>query len=270
LIFLSIAGQLIFRSLRFKALFENLVDDARISFVNSFLLTSASFFVALATPNKAGDMLRGLFYNSRRWEITAISIIEYLMDCLIVLIIPVVGLVFVYRSYRTEIIIGYAVFILGGAIVAVVLKYLPMDHVLSRVPVLHRYGEGGSLLKTHVGRGLGSTYVWSTGLLFTSLTHGLYFAIFFLVLHKLGAEVSMLETVVTTGAGFMIGALTFVPMGMGTRDASVFGLLLSVGTESEIAMSSVIIMRSLSLSLVFFSGLCYFVSIRRLKGSEGA
>ena len=93
--------------------------------------------------------------------------------------------------------------------------------------------------------------------------------IFYMVLHELGANTTILQTIFSAGVGFFIGSLTFIPMGIGSRDASAYGVLVSLGTNPEIAMSSVIIMRSLSLSLLLVSGLCYFVTVYRGAGLKG-
>lgn len=89
----AITVQLALRSVRFRLLFNNVIEE-KISLPESFLLTSASYFVALATPNKIGDMVRGLFAKGRAWEITAVAAVEYLFDMLVVLTVPAFGLFF--------------------------------------------------------------------------------------------------------------------------------------------------------------------------------
>lgn len=265
LIVLLITIQLPLRSLRFKILLDTLVKDSGISLLDSFMLTSASFFIALASPNKSGDMLRGLLHTDQRWEITAISMLEYLFDCLVVLLVPLLGIFMVYGSYSTQIAIGYLGISIGLALVFVIFRYFPVENILSNFHYYRNNKSGIRLLKTYLGKGLRSKYTWFIGVLFTCLFYGLYFLIFYAVLHRLGAQITVLEIIVSAGVGVFVGSLTFIPMGMGTRDASIFGLLLSMGTNSEIAMSSVIIMRSLSIPIICVSGLCYFISISRFK-----
>ena len=103
------------------------------------------------------------------------------------------------------------------------------------------------------------------GIFLSCLLFGFYFIIFYIVLSKLGAHTTFLETSISAGLGVFIGALSFIPMGMGTRDASTCGALVYFGTDYSIALTSIIIMRSLFLSLILVSGFCYFVTIFKFK-----
>ena len=98
--------QLLFRSIRFKLLYKfGFNQDVPIG--NAFILTSASFFISLPTPNKVGDLARGLLSDRNRWEITSISVFEYLLELFVFLILPAFGLIVVYRTHFLEIIIAY-------------------------------------------------------------------------------------------------------------------------------------------------------------------
>jgi uncharacterized protein (TIRG00374 family) len=256
--------QLLLRSVRFKLLFGSVFKD-RLSLPESFLITSASFFVALATPNKVGDMARGFFAKGRALETTAISIIEYLLDALIALTIPAIGLFFLHRYYLKEIAVLYALLILGLVVSFVLLRYCRLVDMLNRFDWYRKNMEKIGLMKLYFMEGLKNRSVISMGLLCTCLFYGLIFSVCYAVLHRLGAQTTFPETVIAMGLGIFLGSLTFIPMGLGTRDASIYGVLTTLGTDPDLALSSVIVIRSLSLPLVLVSGLCYFLSIRRIN-----
>jgi uncharacterized protein (TIRG00374 family) len=269
MISLLIISQLLFRSLRFMFLYNNSAFDSRIHFLASCLLSSASFFVALATPNKTGDMLRGLLHKKRMLEITAVTTVEYLLDIGVFFLIPVLGLLLVCSSYSLEIIAGYTVLAVLLLSLFCLFKFLRQKKIFTHWKWYINNKDKIQLGLHYYKESLKNKFSLSLGFLFTCFFHGTYHVIFYMVLHKLGAKTTILETIFSAGVGFLIGSLTFIPMGMGSRDASAYGVLVSLGTNPEIAMSSVIIMRSLSLSLALASGLCYFITVYTGAGLKG-
>lgn len=261
LISFLIIFQLVCRGVRFNLLFNRIQPD-HLSLKDSVLLTGASFLVAMATPNKLGDASRGLFFREKGAEVTAVTIIEYLFDTFAVLGIALLGTVVVYRQYVAIPLV--AIVLLTVALVG--LYYFVEYDVLNRIP--DRFGR----LRVLVGRlqsfklyfkaGLKSRFALSAGLLFTVLFHGIYYVLFYAVLSQLTTGVAFTDVLFSAGVGMFIGALTFIPMGLGTRDASTYGLLASVGIDPDAAMASVIVMRSLTLWLVLGSAICYFTAIR--------
>jgi uncharacterized protein (TIRG00374 family) len=264
LICIAITAQLVFRSIRFRLLFNN-VFEYKIPQLKAFLLTSASFFVALATPVKLGDMTRGVFLKGKGLEITAISIIEYLLDVIIVLAVPIFGMIFLYRYYLSEIVTAYLFLSLGLAALFILLRYARVKDFLKRTRLYSKGKDKIDLLKQYFKKGLKNKVILSIGFFCTCLSYNVIFTIYYVVLQKLGAGTTFLEVIIAAGTGFLLGSLTFIPMGLGTRDASTYGILTVLGTDADLALSAVVIMRSLSLTLILVSGSCYFLSIRRIN-----
>jgi len=267
LISFMITLQLLCRTLRFNLLFNHVFEDG-ISLKDSFLLTGASFFVAMATPNKLGDAARGLFFRRKGIEITAVALIEYLFDTLIIAGIAVLALTIVCRQYLNKLVIIPGVLVLGTAVLFYLFRYGKAEKFVNRFSWFRRIHGRVKLLKSHFTAGIRSKFVLSTGFIFSVFFIAIYFLIFYMVLCQLGADVSIANVLLCAGAGMFIGSLTFIPMGMGTRDVSTYGLLCSVGVEPAIAISSVIIMRSLSISLLLVSGLCYFLAVNLLMNKD--
>lgn len=257
---LLIILQLVCRSTRFKLLFNHVYED-KISFKKSFFLTGASFFVAMATPNKLGDASRGFFFREKGVEVTAITLIEYLFDTLVITAIAFLGVVIIYREYLSKLVLLAVIAIAGLAILFYLVKCDKIKELINRFNWYQKIKAKIELLKLYVKTGVKSKFVLSTAFVFSCSFMAIYCLIFYMVLCRLGSDVSMITILFSTGAGMFIGCLTFIPMGMGTRDLSTYGLLCSVGVDPEIAISSVIIMRSLTISLILVCGFCYFVAV---------
>jgi uncharacterized membrane protein YbhN (UPF0104 family) len=146
------------------------------------------------------------------------------------------------------------------------LYYLLKSDVTSRIPDrfarVRRLAGKLQTFKQYFKAGLQSRFILTAGLLFTVLFHGIYYVLFHAVLSQLTGGVAFTDVLFSAGVGMLVGALTFIPMGIGTRDASTYGLLCSLGIDADAAMASVIVMRSLTLWLVLGSSICYFAVIR--------
>lgn len=264
---LLIILQLLLRSFRFNLLFNRVFED-KISLKDSFLLTGASFFVALATPSKLGDTTRGLFFRKKGIEITAIALVEYSFDTLVIVGIALWGLAFIYRQHLSKILLAPVILIAGLVVLFYLLKYSKVEMLVSRFSWYETICGKMKLLVSHIKTGIKSRFVLSIGFIFSCLFNAIYFLIFYLVLCQLGANVSITDVLFSAGVGMLIGTITFIPMGMGTRDASTYGLLCSMGIEPEIAISSVVIMRSLTIPLLLVCSLCYLLAINRFADRE--
>jgi uncharacterized protein (TIRG00374 family) len=243
------------------------MQDDRISYKNSLSLTGASFLVAMATPNKLGDVTRGVFYREKGVEVTATTVIEYLFDTFAIVGIALVGTAAVYRRYLPIPAAAMVILIVGLISFYYILKYDVLSRVPERFNKLRNLTEKLRTVSVYIKAGLMSKFVLVAGLLFTCLFHAVYFLLYYAVLRQLGTGVVLTDVLFSAGVGMFVGALTFIPMGIGTRDASTYGLLCSVGVDPDAAMASVVIMRSLTLWLVLASAICYFTAIRKLPKS---
>lgn len=256
--------QLVIRSFRFKFLFNHMFKD-KISLRESFILTGASFFIAMITPNKLGDTARGLFSKRKGIEITTITLIEYIFDTLILIVITLFGTICVYREHLATFLLTLMVMIIAMIILLSLPKYSKLRKPVERFNWYQKIAGRLEPIKLHFKVSVQSKFVLFTAFTSSCFLCATYSSVFYLVLNQLGAETSLTKALFATNTGMFVGAITFVPMGMGTRDISTYELLCSIGIDSGIAICSVIIMRSLLISLIIVCGLCYFLAISRLK-----
>ena len=252
--------QLILRAMRFKYLL-GLLFNRQITFLRSFGLTSASYFVALATPNKSGDMIRGVLSETNRLETAAISVNEYILDVLIVIFTPLSVFLIDYSLYQKNIITGYILLCLILLSLTILVAAVKWDPFLKKFLLCKKYREKIIKIKEYVLKFYKNKLALLTGVALTLLFYCIYFLAFYFVLKKFGANITFLQTVVAASCGVFLGAVSFIPMGIGTRDASSFAILILMGTAPEIAASAVVVVRSLSLTLLLAGGLCYLFII---------
>jgi len=191
-----------------------------------------------------------------------------LSDTFVIAGIAFLGLTVVYPQYLGKFILALAILVVGLAVLFYFIKYGKAGKFADRFNWYRKIRGKIEPLKSHFKAGIRSKFVLTTGFMFSCFFIAIYFFVFYLVLHQLGADTSIIDVLLSAGVGMFIGTLTFIPMGMGTRDASTYGLLCSVGTDPQLAISSVIIMRSLYIPLLLVSSLCYFLAINRFANKE--
>lgn len=67
---------------------------------------------------------------------------------------------------------------------------------------------------------------------------------FWIVLHGLGVQILLTQTLFVYGVGIIIGAISTLPGGLGTTEASMAGLLIAFGYSEATVVSAVLLIRS--------------------------
>ena len=70
-------------------------------------------------------------------------------------------------------------------------------------------------------------------------------------------SISLWQSIVATSSAFLIGAISMVPMGLGTRDVSLFAFLVSFNLSEEVALGIITVQRILSTGLGFILGIIF-------------
>ncbi len=88
-----------------------------------------------------------------------------------------------------------------------------------------------------------------------------------LITHFLGSEISFWYALVAYSSAFIIGAVSMVPMGLGTRDLSMVFYLSSFGVPSDIAIVITAVQRIITTGLGYLLGLAAsgIIGIRTIK-----
>lgn len=257
------------RAIRFYLLFNRFYAQ-HLRFSRSFLLSTASFFVALCTPNKSGDLVRGLFSADNRSEITFISINEYLMDIILVVAIPGLGLFLGMAEVFHEVVSGYV--ILGAFAAISCLVFIIFSRFRWMQKIFHRFSGMKNTFATGKEAGLAMMkrpFLVILGLVLTFFVYAVYFLAFYLVFRYMDAGIGFFHTMVAAGVGVFVGSLTFIPMGMGTRDISAYGMFVLFGVDAHTSAAAVLLIRSLSLVLLVSGGICYFIAVLSPQNSKG-
>jgi uncharacterized protein (TIRG00374 family) len=96
-----------------------------------------------------------------------------------------------------------------------------------------------------------------------------FFASFTLVLtcYFFQAELSIWQAVTAGSTAFFIGAISMIPMGLGTRDASLLFYLKFFGISSSVGISIVAVQRLLSTGLSFVLGVIFssFLGLKNIR-----
>lgn len=260
---------LVFRAIRFRH-FSVLLINNSITITQSFLLTSASYFLAITTPFKIGDFSRGFLTNTNRINIHSVTIMEFIADTALHFGIPIIGLLlFAPPFLLARVNILYLLFM--GIVVLMFFVYKKRSQLfglLFKIPSIKKNRESiDSLIQNLKTLFIKKSFIPSC-LLFSLPSHFLYFIILHSILITLGSGIDFSHTVVAASVGMFLGTLSFIPMGLGSRDISIYGILILYGVQPEIAELSVILLRSLTLILLSVTSICYLLVITLKKSNK--
>ncbi len=258
-LFFVINLQHLFRAIRFRQI-HNRVITGKITFLQSLIVTSGSFFLAMATPNKLGDNFRALFFKDNKKQIMAITFYEYFIDVIVSVFLPLIALYAVYVK------IPIATYLLAVVIASLLVVYLFFPvfiRAIGRIPYIKKiivfFEEIVSVHKSV--KQVKGTLLYI--LAYTILFNVVYFAIQYAILMDMGASIDFIEVIAASGLSFLIGAFSMVPMGLGVREMTSYSLFIHFGVATQIAMASVLLMRGITLSLLISGSIGYFISVYR-------
>ncbi len=229
--------------------------------------TSAGvFFSGLSmaiTPGKLGELLKCVMLRDRAGapvSLTAPAVIaERFTDLAAVLLLVSLGILS-YPSVRP-------LFIAGVVAVAVVFVALTLSPAL-----VDRLGAAlsRSLLK---GRDIQwaaeSSQAFRTLLAGRVLVAGLVLGVaawfaecvaFWLIVHGLGLELTLFQATLAYAVATLAGALSMLPGGLGVTEASMTGLLVTMGLTLTGASASTLIIRACTLWWGVFVGLAFYAA----------
>lgn len=214
-------------------------------------------FALSTTPGKAGETVRSLYL--KRHGITyahtlSTFFVERFLDLLSIVLISCAA-AFLFDGYGPVVVIT-------GLVVFASLPILHSPLLVSALGKLStRYqGRVGQALE-HMGTLLKSSAVLlkNRELLVGLLTGVLaWFAEaigFWYLLHVLGQDVSPLMAVSIYGVAVLVGAISFLPGGLGGTEAVMTLLLISLGVDKSVALAATLICRIATLWFAVFIGI---------------
>jgi len=217
---------------------------ARITIGDTILLNIAGQSTAMLP---LGELTRAIFVTEVAGEVefgdvVATVTVQELIFMLILIVIAVPGVLSVHRALA-----GLVVAVIGIAAVIAVLTVPPLFHLVHRVvertPVLRRFTAQVDNLRdeTVVLLQRPQTLVWSV---ISIAQAGLGISLFWLVVHGLqGSTLSWPMASFVLAASYVAGAISLIPGGVGAAEASVVGLLISVGIDPATATAAALLQR---------------------------
>ena len=214
-------------------------------------------FALSTTPGKAGETVRALYlkrhgisYNNT----LSTFFVERFLDLLSIVLISSAA-AFLFDGY------GPVVVITG----AVVFGSLPLLHSPAVSKLLVRLSErnSGKLAKgfSHLDNLLkSSAMLLKNRELFVGLVTGVIAWLseavgFWFLLHILGQDISVLMAVSIYGVAVLIGAISFLPGGLGSTEAVMSLLLISLGVDKSVALAATLICRIATLWFAVLLGI---------------
>lgn len=212
-------------------------------------LPSALIYIAgfslTTTPGKAGEILRGVFLKERGISYTsstAAFVSERLSDLVAIVLLTLLGLAF-YPEGEVVTLIG---------LFAVGLGLLMLSSADLLIPLLQRLdGHTDRLARTsyHLLKLLIEARHCHSPLLLLSSTFISLLAwsaeayAFYLIVQGMGIDVSIDFAFYVYALSMLVGALSFLPGGLGSAEAVMIGLLIWSGMPEANAVAATIIIR---------------------------
>lgn len=238
---------------------------ARLSFIDSLKCTSASFFVALLTPGKVGDASRMLFMkDSDKTKVLAGVSTEYLIDVFTTILLPLaLSLLFIYE---VELFAGILIlFALLGAIIILSINKISTERiarVVTRKNADMVAKNRDAYIET-IKHGLKFEIVIVCFVLSLVMRLLTYSAIY-IAFRSIYIEIDVLTLFAGLAIGQLIGVISFIPMGLGSREVGSLGFFIFMGYDPVIMGGALIVARLLTLSPLI-SGYIFYLKLAVIR-----
>jgi uncharacterized protein (TIRG00374 family) len=229
-----------------------------------------SGFALTTTPGKAGEAFRGVLLKQRNVPFPATFaafVSERLSDLVAVVLLTLMGLS-QYPQARSIVLAG----VVG---IVVVLICLSSQRVLDR---LHGWAaeRDGKLMAfiAHTTNMLGdarrchSPGLLAMATLISVVAWGAEALAFYWVLNWLGADISLTFAVFVYALSMLVGALSFLPGGLGGAEAVMISLLVLKGMATPAAVAATVFIRLATLWFAVVIGLVALIKSRHGENLE--
>lgn len=230
------------------------------------LRTSAIVFFSgllfVATPGKVGELWKAWFMKETEEvpvsRTTSVVGAERITDFVALAMLAALGPI-VYGRSVTLVAALFASLGVGLILIQWQSLFYKVLAAIETIPIITRYVAALEELYE-------STYALSRpgpffGALGLSLVAWTFEAMALLVaLRGYGIDGSALQSVFVYGFGLVVGAISMLPGGLGATEATMVGLLLSIGYERSIAVSVVLVVRVGTLWYAVLLGLVVYLS----------
>jgi uncharacterized membrane protein YbhN (UPF0104 family) len=234
--------------------------DGNLSLGRLYLVVTASLAANYSTPVKAGIPLRVYLY--KRFMSISLGAGSALvgLEALLGMLVPAVIALFALMLLLPEGGLAAPAVVAAGAGLAIAaiafVRSRSYDRVVARLPLP---GIARRLLAPDgdIVAAVRGVPLWSLG-----AAAAIYAAMFLLLgvrtfyaFRLFGGSMSVIELVGISAAAFSLGSLSFVPMGLGVRDATLVALFVQAGADRDVAIAVAALDRLLSTGVPLVLGI---------------
>jgi len=241
----------IFRFFRWWFLLKVIGVDY-IPFLKNLLIFLSGFLMTLS-PGKIGESIKAIFiykdYKVSGWRILPVVFMERYADLLSVFFMLVLsGILLKLKIFYLGILIFFAGIFMARLIFKLFekIKKIPEDHyIIDKVFKLKNI-----LISTFIG-----LFSWS----FEAL--GLW-----VIIKGLREHIGILKSIFAYSSGTLIGAVSFLPGGLGATEISLSKILMKYGLKNDISVSATILIRATTLWFGVFLGIvAYLILVLKME-----
>lgn len=218
------------------------------------VLTSFAYYIAgfslTTTPGKAGETIRSLYLHQHKVRFSAslaAFFTERFLDVVVVACLALLSLL-QFIEYQSAIISAIIILLLLVALFAYGNTHYLIEKLLPYIKFhfLSRLLNYLSLFLSHTKKLFGFSLLTS-GLMLGTIAWILQGMAFVFLLQHFNIELSIWVAIGIYAASLLAGAISFIPGGVGTTEAAMAFLLITVGVDKQIALIIPVIARIASL-----------------------
>jgi uncharacterized protein (TIRG00374 family) len=246
----------------------NLIGHS-IPFFNSLRIYIAGFALT-TTPGKAGEALRSVFlkqYGVSYRKSVGILVAERFSDLLALLVLTMIGI----GTYASAIPLVLSVFLLAGLAVLFSQQTRWHDAIrsLSQRKCSDRIAKMVSTLLDLIDsfRLCFAFVPFVNGLVLSIISWSTEGFAFYYFLHLLGSDISLASAFFVYGFSMILGALSFLPGGLGGTELVMLQLLMWYGVDDGVAVAVTIVFRLVTLWFSVVLGLFALPKLRQSSQS---
>jgi uncharacterized membrane protein YbhN (UPF0104 family) len=225
-----------------------------------YLVVTASLAANYSTPVKAGIPLRVYLYKRFMGIGLATGSALVGLEVLLGMLVPAVIALFALVLLLPQGGLAVPAVVAAGAAVAVAaiafVRSSSYDRTISRLP-LPRIARRVLAPDGDIVTAVRDVPLWSL-----AAAAGIYAAMFvllgvrsFYAFQLFGGSMNLMQLVGISAAAFALGFVSFVPMGLGVRDATLVALFVQAGADRDVAIAVAALDRLLSTGVPFLLGL---------------
>jgi len=254
---------IVVRAMRWKFLMHILgVKD--ITLWDAIKIVGPCYMVASITPSWLGEVSKVFMTKYKKRCIAALGI-EYLGDFIAILVVPLAFLAIYLKSIKALIIIIiFTLIVILGIFYFYHLRNRFMDKILRfLLPKQEKLISHVKEVKEHFSKYLKNKEAILVSVLLSMASYFIVYVIGYLVFISLGLDIGVFTVITGLSVAQVVGIITFIPLGLGTRELSALGFFTLQGFDYGLVINGLIIIRLLTFIPIIVGYLLYMLNIKK-------